>query len=496
MNNEDEMLVRQSKWSGRRVVLLYWFAIVFVGTAAAAGLGAGILSPKYTVTAYDHSGFPTPWHPEDCRPCHEAEYLGWNETLHARLLTPVNSTHVQHWNGDYYTMAEIVNDTTGCCHVTRYKNDTSVIPSGNGTVWDWGVTCAQCHNPGKLFYPGPAPLAPGNVMPSYPCGMLCHMPAGATVFDNAKAAHVNSMADLLASGYASSSCLHCMAGLGLARDLSGYNVSDPTLKSINCYTCHDPHATSNFDYKGNKANLRRDTPAELCGTCHTDTFELLTEAPAGKHSSLDCSDCHGYQFKPAGWGGMGGTTWQNASWVLNHSWALRIPDACGRCHASYDVNMTLDDVIAGVADRIAAMEAIQDNINASLDEFDINLTAVQALASQADAVAGVSDEYMANIYSLIEEAEDLADFVRDDPSGGFHNPQHAAQKLALAFAKLESATILAKTVIPVPPTTTTTAPPTTQPTTTTTTTAATGIALIFSIMGIVAFLLVKKRRRV
>lgn len=53
MNEEQEILVRQSKWSGRRVVLFYWFAIVFLGTSAAVGLGTTVLAPSYKVEAAD-----------------------------------------------------------------------------------------------------------------------------------------------------------------------------------------------------------------------------------------------------------------------------------------------------------------------------------------------------------------------------------------------------------------------------------------------------------
>jgi hypothetical protein len=47
MNNQEEVFLRKSKWSGRRVVLFYWFAIAFMGTAAAAGLGTTLLEPSF-----------------------------------------------------------------------------------------------------------------------------------------------------------------------------------------------------------------------------------------------------------------------------------------------------------------------------------------------------------------------------------------------------------------------------------------------------------------
>ena len=65
MTEQEEILVRQSKWSGRRVVLLYWFAFIFLGTCVAAGLGATILNPKYKFEQENYHDIAEPWHP-DC----------------------------------------------------------------------------------------------------------------------------------------------------------------------------------------------------------------------------------------------------------------------------------------------------------------------------------------------------------------------------------------------------------------------------------------------
>ena len=53
MNEQEETLVRQSRWSGRRVVLFYWFAIVFLGTSAAAGLGTSVFKPVFNIDQAD-----------------------------------------------------------------------------------------------------------------------------------------------------------------------------------------------------------------------------------------------------------------------------------------------------------------------------------------------------------------------------------------------------------------------------------------------------------
>ena len=71
MNEQEETLVRQSRWSGRRVVLFYWFAIVFLGTSAAAGLGTTVFKPVFNIEQEDpHAGIAEPWHADDCVACH------------------------------------------------------------------------------------------------------------------------------------------------------------------------------------------------------------------------------------------------------------------------------------------------------------------------------------------------------------------------------------------------------------------------------------------
>jgi hypothetical protein len=521
MNNQEEILVRQSKMSGRRVVLLYWFAIVFVGTAAAAGVGAGVLNPKYSfkVDAYTHDdkfGDGTVWHPDECQSCHPAEYEGWNQTLHSYLFAEVNDTHVVHYSGDdNYTKVDLEDDPDGyqCCHFTIWVNDT--VPAGppNGSYWDYGVTCAACHeDPDNGFDPyGAAPFGPG----SYPCGgvgvrggmPLCHIPRGVSQFDM-KGPHSKALGDLLASDETDDSCLHCMTGNGLIYGKGpNENSSDEygALEGITCYTCHDPHAASNELYKEDKypdlmlnSSLRAESIPELCGSCHTgdrdSSYAMITDTTVlGPHSNFDCTVCHGYELSPAN---LTSTELDEASFDLDHKWALKLPDACGSCHLSADTNMsTVDTTVfeSLMADRMDMLEGIQGDIATLVTSVGTEITAVTTKADTAAAVTGADEDELSEMYLLIEEAKTMVAFVEADPSGGFHNPDLAEAKLQLALTKLAWAEEAADNIISPPVTPTTTTEPDTSDTTTTGAASAVGLLAVLGILS-AAVLLRKKRR--
>ncbi|MHA2203791.1 MAG: multiheme c-type cytochrome [Candidatus Hodarchaeales archaeon] len=442
MNDQEEILVRQSKWNGRRVVLLYWFAIVFVGTAAAAGIGAGVLNPKYKfkVEQYEHDdkfGDGTIWHPEECATCHQAEYEGWNQTLHSYLFIEYNETHLQHysqlWEGYNFTKVYLEDDGYSCCHFTNWYNQTEPGGPLNGTYWDYGVTCAACHeDPDKGFDPvGYMPFGPG----SYPCagyGMkgapFCHIPRGVYQSTWAKSPMYNALDDLLASDDIDDSCLHCMTGNGLVYDAGENNSYEyGELFTIECYVCHDPHGVSNELYKEDKypdlmlnSSLRANSIPELCGKCHTGDYDssyaMITDTTVkGPHSNFDCTQCHGYTLDPAGLssGGPPGTpqTWSNASFELNHTWVLKLPDACADCHLPSGTNMSaLNETIMATAmeGRMNTLGEIQSDIAKLVDTVETEITAVTTKANTAAAVTGADEDKIAEIYLLIEEAKAMA----------------------------------------------------------------------------------------
>jgi len=513
MNDQEEILVRQSKWNGRRVVLLYWFAIVFIGTATAAGVGAGVLNPKsqFKVEQYTHDdkfGDGTIWHPEECATCHPAEYEGWNQTLHSYLFVEENETHLMHYSGDTnYTKVELEDNPEGyqCCHFTNWYNTTQPGGPMNGSYWDYGVTCAACHeDPDNGFDPvGYMPFGPG----SYPCGgygmkgmPLCHIPRGVSQFDMI-GPHSQALDDLLASDDIDDSCLHCMTGNGLVYGYGpGENKSYEygTLFGIECYVCHDPHGVSNELYKEDKypelainSSLRANSIPELCGKCHSSEYDssyaMITDTTVqGPHSNFDCTQCHGYTFDGAG------------SFELNHTWVLKLPDACGECHLPSGINMTalnntmfLDEM----ASRMDALADIQKDIAALVDTVETEITTVTTKADTAAAVSGVDEDEIAEIYLLIEEAKAMVEFVEADPSGGFHNPDLAEAKLQLALTKLAWVEAAAEAIITPEETTTTTTETSAAETTTEETTAAAAAVGILAVLSILSATVLYRKKR-
>ncbi len=341
MNEQDEKLVRQSKWSGRRVVVLYWFAMVFVGTSAGLGLATTTFNPSFSIAATgpDHStlGIPAIWHPEDCVSCHADKVDAWNETFHSTLWGDKlsdNGTHILRYmgRGPMVTASGKFNYTefnlsSGCCMVTRWNNITE--NPGLPAFWDYGVTCAACHD------------EPGSVNhTSEMCGD-CHGGASG-IFDKMNVSdnkHISSLTDLLASGNEETSCLHCMSGQGTYWDMTGVDPTNSTLTPISCATCHDPHSDdATLSPREKDTNFLRGADAnELCGKCHltanvTDShggtfwraslemeaaFENLT-------NGFDCTDCHGYNSKAY--------SWAVPDTELNHSMGFVFSEACTQCH--------------------------------------------------------------------------------------------------------------------------------------------------------------------
>lgn len=496
MNEQDEILVRQSKWSGRRVVLLYWFSIVFIGSAAAVGLGATVLNPKYTIEQDPHSDITEPWTHENCTPCHDDIIAAWEDTKHSYVLetfTNATGTYINHTtSGDQYEYQQWLEDG-GCCHKTRWVNDTSVDPAGNVTIWALNIDCAACHiEPGAPYNRSAYTMDPGTMSgfpPSfqYTCSGLCHVPGsrGKTWWQTG---HAQSLADLLATGLTDDACLHCMTGQSLYMDdadLYAYNDSFRT--AVDCVTCHDPHNVDGY----NKHDLRIGSTTELCGTCHIRTYEQITADTFPMNNTISdemsCTDCHGYEWIPGHneTDRYGNVTWVEAGFSdLQHNWVTpNDADDCARCHG--DENVT----------RWATMEEAQEEVAFLLATCQAYFPVVLAIADEAKATAGVDETKIDNVYSLIEEAEVLMLYVESDPSEGFHNPTLAEEKLTLALTKLEAAHTAAVDAINTAVTattgqTSTTQPSTTQPSTTEEpTTGPTpgfeliGILLVFGILG-------------
>ncbi|MHA2224961.1 MAG: ammonia-forming cytochrome c nitrite reductase subunit c552 [Candidatus Hodarchaeales archaeon] len=425
MKGQQVKLIRQSKTNGKRVVLLYWFSIVFLGTAAAAALGTGVLNPSFSIESTEaHPTIAEPWQPEDCKICHSVTYNAWNATSHSDSTYRINATHIWRMNKsvaeDYFNTRDCIN-----CHATGYENTTAT--TGNNAVediWSFGITCAACHetpgvidytaeNCGKCHSAKESSISPGH-----------HL--GSQYEDYNKSGHSESIPDLMATGYAEDSCLHCMSGQGTyAGDgTDGIQkdellLSNSVITSINCATCHDPHDATN------EGQLREATVQEVCGECHSgdperySTLEMLTDAgTTSSHGTIDCTDCHGYQLV---------NDQGIISNRMNHTWGIDFGSCAQACHGDT------------AATRKSSVESVQASTTTLLNEFDKQITNVTAIADEANSTFGVDRAKIDDAFALINEAKLLVAFVTGDSSTGFHNPDLAAEKITQALMKLNEA---------------------------------------------------------
>jgi predicted CXXCH cytochrome family protein len=369
-----------------------------MGSAAAAGLGTSIIEPSFKYEAFDHSGLAND-HPETCVQCHPTTVTSWNTTAHSDASS-FNGTHVLvgAFGQRPYNMTAFNASSCAHCMTTGWENST-----GTPTYESFGVTCAACHS------------EPGVVNDTADTCTKCHSNGD----DFAKSAHSRSLDDLLTNDHASDSCLHCMSGQGQYANTTGLDpFTDPSLTSINCATCHDPHDPTN-DYQ-----LRKAETVELCGTCHGGssrhtTYDMLTDTTTpSDHGTFDCTECHGYYI---------GLDHGEPAELINHTWTLVLEDACDKCHVGQN------------ATRIAALDTIQADITELMDKIESQVTNVSAKVNEANDTSGVDQTKVDSAFDLIDEAKALLLFVEADESTGFHNPDLAEAKLQLALTKLDEA---------------------------------------------------------
>jgi formate-dependent nitrite reductase cytochrome c552 subunit len=138
---------------------------------------------------------------------------------------------------------------------------------------------------------------------------------------------------------------------------------------------------------------------------------MFTEAE-NKHTSLDCTDCHGYELHG-----------DEAS--VNHTWTVTT-DSCAQCHTDN-------------ATRWTQMEDIQGDIEDLLSEYETQLENVTVKVDEVNVTLGITNTDVNESYILIAEAKALIMFVESDGSLGFHNPTLAEEKVKLALLKLDEA---------------------------------------------------------
>ncbi|UCG53940.1 MAG: hypothetical protein JSV32_04850, partial [Dehalococcoidia bacterium] len=294
------------------------------------------------------------------------------------------------------------------------------------------------------------------------------------------------------------------------------NASD--YYTITCATCHDPHNASinindvsnafspytnpytNQTFGPGGSQLRAATVNDLCGQCHDISLNTSTNyfLDPSNHTSLSCTDCHGYEWKEGGMTmGRSGPVYTPPGFsALQHNWVSPDdPDDCALCHGNNNATVwaTMQTYLANFG-----------NVTAAKETYTTKLAAAEAKWAEANATVGVDKVKLTNAYNLIQEAKDLA---KDNPVI-YHNPELGVatelEQLALAAAKLDDALAEATAAIDsaVNPTITqeVTVKETVEATatsilteTTTTSAPAIGIFAVIGILGVVAIFLRKRR---
>ncbi len=157
----------------------------------------------------------------DCAACHAEFQAAWETSDHGNATS----------DPAFQLAWERAGKDTKCleCHVTGYDPAT-------GTWQADGITCVACHNP----IPENHPLEPmGSDRSSQACGK-CHTE---TYFQ--------------------------------------WQVSGHRAAGLDCYGCHDPHATG----------LKAENSARLCANCHRDRSSNFTHS-AHSSQGLTCASCH------------------------------------------------------------------------------------------------------------------------------------------------------------------------------------------------------------
>ena len=365
---------------------------------------------------------------EYCGLCHTEIYEGWNQTNHAHAVL-----FMQNASGNFYGIGATNNlggtpsyrsETSfrsSCrnCHVTGGNNWDPINLGLSGANRTWpefttdpakflNIQCEVCHG----AYQSHGSTNPAMIL-NYSATLCEQCHARGTSHDNSywQSAHAQSLTDLLNSGHAADFCLSCMSAQGsLGLDVS---LSTANLTSVSCVTCHDPHSHT-YD-----AQLRYEESTELCGQCHSqaEVFENSAHFNAG----LECASCHGQ-----------GTHLSHgaASPMINHTWGIyntfypynqTEPLVCSSASGCHDQTWATSQlsVIQSLTDELIA------NATSSID----NANAAITFANQTNRVNATKISLAS---SMVTTAQSKLKDVKDDGSGGLHNPEETYTLLSEA----------------------------------------------------------------
>lgn len=385
---------------------------------------------------------------EQCGTCHVDIYEGWNQTNHAYAVRLI-----QNASGNFYsigstgnragTPSRVYNETSfmaGCrdCHVTG-GNNFDPLGAANQTWPEWdtdpakflNIQCEVCHG----AYQSHGSDNPAMIL-NYSAALceLCHQPGSSHDNSHWQSAHAESLADLLASGHASDTCLSCMSTQG-AIGLDVY-LNTTNLESVSCVACHDPHSHTY------ETQLRYENSTELCGQCHTGShhpqYDVFMESPHDK-AGVECASCHGQ-----------GTHFAHGheSAMVNHTWGVygmyypynqtmaEEPIVCSNCHTQSWATSQLG-VIQGLTRELIT------NVTEAIDN-------ARAVILTANQTSGVNQTEIDLAETMVDSAEDYVDYVENDHSEGFHNPEQTFATLSQAAnlaSEAESMALEARTTV-------------------------------------------------
>lgn len=395
----------------KKIVIGYYLLLTLVGfTVLLGSSGSRIPVSLIDGSKRNEHRLATPYFgdedPASCASCHPNEYSNWSSTDHA--------THMTDWGdgtigiGVYFNTTEaLFNSSCSECHTTGWDNST-----GTPTYDALGVNCHACHDStGSIDYNGTS------------CEN-CHRPSGpdhpnqAGAYQNS--GHANSLTDLRASGYASSSCMHCMSTEGFVHPDSYFDPFDD-VNPIGCPACHSAHS----DWSSSGPNMIRAVNAtQLCAFCHIgsnhDTYNIWYGGPHHL-AGLECTDCHGYDYAIEG---------DPGTYFLNHTFAVDPDLACGQspeCHEGME-EWALNQ-----------LEEIQNSFDVLVDEVLAEAASLQSIIDSYNQTAGSNKTLVNEIKWRIDDAVEIVEVARDDRSHGFHNPAYLTAEVYSAYTDLLNA---------------------------------------------------------
>jgi hypothetical protein len=355
-----------------------------------------------------------------CMKCHPDKYADWlNNSLHATAMDALQPDNVGNKN---------------CigCHTVGYKKNGFVSMAATPKLAN--VQCENCHGKGGKHIATPREAnSPKASLGADMCG-TCHSGSHHNTFSDAEwkgtkhAAALKTLVDLnkKTPGAAQDACLNChSADYILAPD-----NEKPTLKTakyaITCAACHDGHSTAT-----------RLPAIQLCTRCHTGeglkvgmqahhpTREMflgkfipgtgIFNPPTTKHvaNGIGCPSCHMSkspfvsEAQPAKTG---------------HDF-LPKPEACVPCHPDRTAEQN-DALITQIqAPTVAGLAELKPRVDAAKAKYKT-----------------LSNNGKTKVKASIKQPYDLLtmgfDFVDQDGSQGFHNPEYAAKMLDLCRTNL------------------------------------------------------------